>query len=147
MNLNHIIVAGNLCGDIELKQTGAGISVARFSVAVNRRYEPKDGGEKRTDFFNCVAWRHNAEYLSNYAKKGDVLVIEGRVEVEKWKDKQGVSRESTQVIAESVQIVSYKRTEAAQGTKSNDTEYVPTHYEQNTENGFVEVESDAGLPF
>jgi single-strand DNA-binding protein len=146
MTLNHIIIAGNLCTDIELKQTGTGISVARFNVAVDRRYEPKDG-EKRTDFFNCVAWRHNAEFVARYGKKGDTVVIEGRVETEKWQDKQGVSRERQTVVVEALQLASHRRTEGAQEAKTDKAEYVPTHYAQNAESGFVEVDTDLGLPF
>lgn len=146
MVLNHITLSGNLTADIELKQTPSGVSVAKFTLAVNRKYA-KEGAEKKTDFFRCVAWRHGAEYLANYAGKGTQVVVEGHLEQEEYTDKQGNKRDAITVVAENVQVIVSKRTEGAQEAKKGKAEYVPTHYEQNAESGFVEVDADLGLPF
>lgn len=145
MVLNHIILSGNLTADIELKQTPSGVSVARFTLAVNRKYA-KDG-DKKTDFFRCIAWRQSAEFLANYAGKGTQIVVEGHLEQEEYTDKQGNKRDAITVVAENAQVVFTKRTEAAQEAKTDKAEYVPTHYAQNEENGFVEVDTELGLPF
>ena len=145
MTLNNIILSGNLTADIELKQTPSGVSVARFTIAVNRKYA-KDG-DKKTDFFRCIAWRQSAEFLANYAGKGTQVVIEGHLEQEEYTDKQGNKRDAITVVAENAQVVFTKRTEGAQDTKTDKAEFVPTHYAQNAESGFIEVDTDLGLPF
>jgi single-strand DNA-binding protein len=146
MVLNHIILSGNLTADIELKQTPSGVSVAKFTLAVNRRFA-KEGAEKKTDFIRCVAWRHGAEFLANYAGKGTQIVVEGHIEQEEYTDKNGNKRDAITVVAENVQVIASKRTEGAQDTNKGEAEYVPTHYEQNATDGFVAVDSDLGLPF
>ena len=145
MTLNNIILSGNLTAGIELKQTPSGVSVARFTIAVNRKYA-KDG-DKKTDFFRCIAWRQSAEFLANYAGKGTQVVIEGHLEQEEYTDKQGNKRDAITVVAENAQVVFTKRTEGAQDTKTDKAEFVPTHYAQNAESGFIEVDTDLGLPF
>ena len=145
MVLNHITISGNLTADVELKQTQSGVSVCRFTVAVNRKYA-KDG-DKKTDFFRCIAWRKSAEFLANYAGKGTQIVVEGHLEQEEYTDKNGNKRDAITVVAENAQVVFTKRTEGAQETKTDKAEYVPTHYEQNATDGFVEVSVDVGLPF
>ena len=146
MVLNHITLSGNLTSDIELKQTPSGVSVAKFTLAVNRRFA-KEGAEKKTDFFRCVAWRHGAEYLANYAGKGTQIVVEGHLEQEEYTDKQGNKRDAITVVAENVQVIVSKRADVAQEAKTGTAEYVPTHYEQNATDGFVAVDTDLGLPF
>ena len=146
MVLNHITLSGNLTADIELKQTPSGVSVAKFTLAVNRKYA-KEGAEKKTDFFRCVSWRHGAEYLANYAGKGTQIVVEGHLEQEEYTDKQGNKRDAVTVVAENVQVIVSKRVDGAQEAKKDKAEYVPTHYSQNATDGFEAVDTDTGLPF
>lgn len=146
MVLNHITLSGNLTADIELKQTPSGVSVAKFTLAVNRKYA-KEGAEKKTDFFRCVAWRHGAEYLANYAGKGTQIVVEGHIEQEEYTDKNGNKRDAITVVAENVQVIVSKRTEGTQEAKKDEAEYVPNQYSQNATDGFVTVDADLGLPF
>ena len=75
--LNHITIMGRLTRDPELRRTGSGIAVASFTVAVDRDFGGKDGGEKETDFIDCVAWRQTGEFVSKYFTKGRMIVVSG----------------------------------------------------------------------
>ena len=100
--LNHIDIMGRLTRDPELRRTASGISCVNFTIAVDRDYSGKDGGEKETDFIDCVAWRSTADFVSKYFTKGRMAVVSGRLQVRKWKNKDGENRYSTEVVAENV---------------------------------------------
>ena len=95
--LNHITVMGRLTRDPELRRTGSGIAVASFRVAVDRDYASKDGGERKTDFIDCVAWRQTGEFISKYFTKGRMIVVDGRLEMRDWTDKDGNKRTSAEI--------------------------------------------------
>ena len=95
--LNHITIMGRLTRDTELRRTGTGVGVASFRVAVDRDYAPKDGGERKTDFIDCVAWRQTGEFISKYFTKGRMIVVEGRLEMRDWTDKDGNKRTSAEI--------------------------------------------------
>ena len=98
--LNHITIMGRLTRDPELRRTGTGVGVASFRVAVDRDYAPKDGGERKTDFIDCVAWRQTGEFISKYFTKGRMIVVEGRLEMRDWTDKDGNKRTSAEINVE-----------------------------------------------
>ena len=100
--LNHITIMGRLTRDPELRRTGSGIAVASFSLAVDRDFSPKDGGEKETDFIDCVAWRQTGEFVSKYFTKGRMAVVSGRLQIRNWNDKDGNKRRSAEVVADNV---------------------------------------------
>ena len=100
--LNHIVIMGRLTRDPELRRTGSGIAVASFSLAVDRDFAPKDGGNRETDFIDCVAWRQTGEFVSKYFTKGRMAVVEGRLQIRDWKDKEGNNRRSAEVVADNV---------------------------------------------
>ncbi len=110
--LNHITIMGRLTRDPELRRTGSGIAVASFSVAVDRDFAPKDGGERETDFINCVAWRQTGEFVSKYFSKGSMIVVSGRLQMRNWIDKDGNKRVSAEIVAGSVYFGERKRAEA-----------------------------------
>ena len=112
VSLNKVIVAGNLTADIELKQTTSGISVIRFSVAVHRK-RTKQGEQQKTDFFEVVAWRQPAEFLSRYSHKGDNVVVCGELQNESWTDAQGKSHTKTVIVADEVELNRTKVADAA----------------------------------
>ena len=89
--LNHITIMGRLTRDPESRATGAGTTVANFSVAVERDFSGQDG-EKKTDFINCVAWRKTAEFVTKYFTKGSMIAVSGRLEMRDWTDKDGNKR-------------------------------------------------------
>lgn len=99
--LNKIILMGRLTRDPELRKTGNGTAVTSFTLAVDRDYKPQDG-ERETDFIDVVAWRGTGEFVSKYFTKGRMAVVEGRLQVRDWKDKDGNKRRSTEVSADSV---------------------------------------------
>ena len=96
--LNHITIMGRLVRDPELRRTGSGIAVASFRVAVDRDFAPKDGGERKADFIDCVAWRQTGEFISKYFTKGRMIVVDGRLEMRDWTDKEGNKRTSAEVV-------------------------------------------------
>ena len=95
--LNHITIMGRLVRDPELRRTGSGVAVASFRVAVDRDYAPKDGGERKADFIDCVAWRQTGEFISKYFTKGRMIVVDGRLEMRDWTDKEGNKRTSAEI--------------------------------------------------
>ena len=107
--LNHITIMGRLTRDPELRRTGSGIAVASFSLAVDRDYSPKDGGERETDFIDCVAWRQTGEFVSKYFTKGRMAVVSGRLQIRSWTDKDGNKRRTAEVVADNVYFGDSKR--------------------------------------
>ena len=100
--LNHITIMGRLTRDPELRRTGTGLAVASFTVAVDRDFSGRDGGEKETDFIDCVAWRQTGEFVSKYFTKGSMIVVSGRLQIRSWTDKDGNKRRTAEVVADNV---------------------------------------------
>jgi len=109
--LNHITIMGRLTRDPELRRTGSGIAVASFSLAVDRDFSPRDGGERETDFIDCVAWRQTGEFVSKYFTKGRMAVVSGRLQIRSWTDKEGNKRRTAEVVADNVYFGDSKRDE------------------------------------
>ena len=107
--LNHITIMGRLTRDPELRRTGSGAAVANFTLAVDRDFSPKDGGEKETDFIECVAWRNTGEFISKYFTKGRMAVVSGRLQMRKWTDKDGNKRVTAEVVADNVYFADSKK--------------------------------------
>ena len=107
--LNHIVIMGRLTRDPELRRTGSGIAVASFTVAVDRDFGGRDGGERETDFIDCVAWRNTGEFVSKYFTKGSMIVVSGRLQIRNWNDKDGNKRRSAEVVADNVYFGESKR--------------------------------------
>ena len=107
--LNHITIMGRLVRDPELRRTGSGVAVASFCVAVDRDYQSKDGGERKADFINCVAWRQTGEFISKYFTKGRMIVVDGRLEMRDWTDRDGNKRTSAEVIVDNAYFGDSKR--------------------------------------
>ena len=107
--LNHIVIMGRLTRDPELRRTGSGIAVASFSVAVDRDFGGRDGGERETDFIDCVAWRQTGEFVSKYFTKGSMIVVSGRLQIRSWTDKDGNKRRTAEVVADNVNFGDSKR--------------------------------------
>ena len=98
--LNRIILMGRLTHDPELRRTQSDTPGCSFSLAVDRDY--KRDGEKETDFIDIVAWRSTADFVSKYFTKGRMAVVEGRLQIRDWTDKEGGKRRSAEVIADNV---------------------------------------------
>ena len=107
--LNHIVVMGRLVRDPELRRTGSGVAVASFRVAVDRDFAPKDGGERKADFIDCVAWRQTGEFISKYFTKGRMIIVDGRLEMRDWTDKEGNKRTSAEIVVANAYFGDSKR--------------------------------------
>ena len=107
--LNHITIMGRLTRDPELRRTGSGVAVASFTVAVDRDFGGRDGGEKETDFIDCVAWRQTGEFVSKYFTKGRMIVVSGRLQIRNWTDKEGNKRRTAEVVADNCYFGDSKR--------------------------------------
>ncbi len=108
MSLNKIFIMGRLTRDPELRRTQSGTAVTSFSLAVDRDYKGQSG-EKETDFIDVVAWRNTAEFVSKYFSKGRMAVVEGRLQIRDWKDRDGNNRRSAEVVADNVYFGDSKR--------------------------------------
>ena len=100
--LNRIILSGRLTRDPELRRTQSGIPVASFSLAVNRDFKDKATGETPVDFIDIVAWRHTGEFAANYFAKGSMAVVEGRLQIRDWTDREGGRRRTAEVVASNI---------------------------------------------
>lgn len=132
--LNKIFLMGRLTRDPELRRTGSGLAVASFSLAVDRDFKSQSG-EKETDFIDIVAWRNTAEFVSKYFTKGRMAVVEGRLQIRDWTDKEGNKRRNSEVVADSIYF----------GDSKKDTGMPAQSYSNN--GSFSEVEDDGELPF
>lgn len=133
--LNHICVMGRLTRDPELRRTGNGTAVTGFTVAVDRDFSSKDGGEKETDFIDCVAWRSTGEFVSRNFTKGQMAVVSGRLQIRNWTDKDAQNRRTAEIVADSVYFGSSKKPGADAPQQPGEEDYV------------VLEDSDAQLPF
>ena len=106
--LNHITIMGRMTRDPELRRTGSGVAVASFTLAVDRDFSGRDGGEKEVDFIDCVAWRHTGEFVSKYFTKGQMAVASGRLQIRSWTDKDGNKRRTAEVVADNVYFAGSK---------------------------------------
>ena len=105
--MNKVFLIGNLTRDPELTETPSGVPVCRFTIAVNRNYASQDG-ERQSDFFNCTAWRGQAETIARYTKKGNKVSIVGSIQIRNYEDNQGVKRTAVDVIAQDVEFLTPK---------------------------------------
>lgn len=105
--INRVILVGRLTKDIELKKTQSGLSVASFTVACNRRVSGPSQ-EKQADFINCVAWRQTAEFLAQYARKGALVGVEGRIQTRNYDGTDGKKVYVTEVVCDSCQLLESK---------------------------------------
>ncbi len=106
--LNRVILMGRLTKDPELKQTQNNVSVATFSLAVDRNYQA-DKDNKVTDFINIVAWRHTAEFVGKYFTKGQLVAVEGSIQTRSYQDKDGNNRTVFEVVADQVYFAEKKQ--------------------------------------
>ena len=138
--LNKIILMGRLTRDPELRRTNSGTPVASFTIAVDRDFKSQ-GGEKETDFIDIVAWGNTAEFVSKYFTKGRMAVVEGRLQIRDWTDKEGGKRKAAEVVADNVYFGDSKNSGAAQNANFN-------ALNGRVNQDFAEVEDDDGeLPF
>lgn len=170
--LNHIVIMGRLTRDPELRYTQSQLPVVSFTLAVDRDFSGKDGGEKQTDFIDCVAWRSTAEFVSKYFSKGRMAVASGRLQLRDWTDRDGNKRRSAEIVVDNMYFGDSKRdgdgarsggapqggygqpSYGAQGGYGYQGGQAPAYppqaaggYPSSDYGGFTEVEDDGDLPF
>ena len=133
--LNRIIVMGRMTRDPELRRTNSGNAVTSFTVAVDRDFKSQSG-EKETDFIDVVTWRNTAEFVSKYFSKGRMAVVEGRLQLRDWTDKNGNKRSNAEIVADNVYFGDSKR------DGGDNPGYAP-----DPSVDFTEVADDGDLPF
>lgn len=130
--INSVCLVGRLTRDPELKYTTSNIAVATFSLAVNRNFKDANG-ERETDFINCVIWRQQAENLANWAKKGALIGITGRIQTRSYENQQGQRVYVTEVVAENFQMLESRATREGGNTSGafgNDNGYAGPYGQQ-----------------
>ena len=150
--LNKVIIMGRLVKDPELRRTQSGTAVTSFRIAVDRDFKSQDGS-KQADFFDVVAWRSTAEFVSKYFAKGRMAVVEGRLQTRDWTDRDGGERVATEIVADNIYFGDSKRDgagdfggapgySAPMGGRSNYAAPMDNHSD------FAEIgEEDGELPF
>jgi single-strand DNA-binding protein len=105
-SVNKVIVLGNLGRDPELRYTAGGQPVASFTVATNERWNDREGKpQERTEWHRIVVWGKQAENCANYLQKGRSVYVEGRLQTREWEDKEGQKRQTTEIVAQTVQFL------------------------------------------
>ena len=139
--LNKCFLQGRLVADPELRHTQSGTAVASLRLAVDRDFKDKDTNERKADFINVVAWRSTAEFVSRYFTKGRMAIVEGRLQMRDWADKDGNKRTTAEVVAESVYFADSKRDNQPEGN-------APENSFPSSNSGFSDIqEEDGELPF
>lgn len=124
--LNRITLMGRLTRDPELRHTGNGTAVASFSLAVERDFRDKATGQRVTDFIDVVAWRQTGEFVTKYLQKGRMAVVEGRLQMRDWQDRDGNKRRSAEVVADNVYFADSRRD--SEGANNNGYAPAPSNY-------------------
>ena len=140
--LNKIFIMGRLTRDPELRRTQSGTPVTSFSLAVDRDFKSQSG-EKETDFIDVVAWRSTAEFVAKYFTKGRMAVVEGRLQMRDWTDKDGNKRRSAEVIVNSIYFGDSKK-DGDSSTGNYRAAGAPVDV---SASDFTDVEDDGELPF
>ena len=138
--LNVAIIMGRLTRDPELRRTNSGKPVTSFTVAVDRDYAP-EGQEKETDFIDCVAWQGTAEFVEKYFKKGSMIVVNGRLQLRNWTDKDGNKRRTAEILASNVYFGESKKSQEGSNPTGNQYNHpgansAPAGYNQQNYGGY-----------
>ncbi|VHL28761.1 single-stranded DNA-binding protein ssb [Streptococcus pyogenes] len=112
--INNVVLVGRMTKDAELRYTASQVAVATFTLAVNRRFKEQNG-EREADFINCVIWRQSAENLANWAKKGALIVVTGRIQTRNYENQQEQRVYVTEVVAESFQMLESRNSQQQSG--------------------------------
>ncbi|MGH1662914.1 single-stranded DNA-binding protein [Enterococcus avium] len=138
--INNVVLVGRLTKDPDLRYTASGTGVATFTLAVNRNFTNQDGN-RDADFINCVIWRKSAETLANYAKKGTLLGVTGRIQTRSYENQQGQRVYVTEVVAENFQLLE-SRSASDQRQSNNASANSSGNYNQSNKNSVPDFGRD-----
>jgi single-strand DNA-binding protein len=152
--LNSVIIMGRLTADPELRTTPSGVSVTRFTVAVDRRFQ-RQGEDRQTDFINVVAWRQTADFVTRFFKKGQMIAVQGSLQVSNYEDKNGNKRTNYDVVADNVSFCGSKSESSNFGARQDSAPAVSYQSADagsfsvlpDDNQGFPFADDDEGLPF
>ena len=140
MALNIVALMGRLTRDPEMRKTPQGVSVATFTVAVDRSFV-KQGEDRQADFIDIVCWRNTAEFVCKYFQKGSMIALNGSIQTRTYQDKNGNNRKAFEIVADNVHFAGEKKDGGAQGGGS-------PHYEEKKNDDFAVIdEGEEDLPF
>lgn len=149
--LNKIFLQGRMVADPELRHTPGGIAIASFRLAVDRDFKDKESGEKKADFINVVAWRQTGEFVSRFFSKGRMAVVEGRLQIRDYTDRDGNKRTIAEVVADNVYFGDSKKDGGGGSYSAPDSSpYAPSgggYAQQPDVDQFTELSDDGELPF
>jgi single-strand DNA-binding protein len=146
--INKVILIGNLGRDPEMRYTPNGIAVCSFSIATSETYKDRNSGERitQTEWHNIVLWRGLAETSEKFLRKGSKVFIEGKLKTRKWDDNQGITRYSTEVVADVMQMLDKKASDSSEPSVPESTE-VKTEVDSSVSDEIdVDIKTD-DLPF
>lgn len=143
---NKITLVGRICNDLSLKTTPQNISVLAFRLAVDRHFQTK-GEDKKVDFFNVVAWRNTAEFISKYFSKGKAILVDGEMNSRKYTDRNGVEREIWEVIVDRACFVGDKSDNSGNAVPKSTNEQRSDIVQNSEQQEFETANSDEDYPF
>ena len=145
--LNNVSLVGRTTRDVELRYTPSNVAVATFTIAVNRTFK-NENGEREADFINVVMWRQQAENLANWAKKGALIGITGRIQTRSYDNQQGQRVYVTEVVAEQFQLLESRNSQGQQGNQGQraQTQQETPDFSRSATTNPLDI-SDDDLPF
>lgn len=146
--INNVVLMGRLVATPELRSTGTGISVASFTLAVERAYA-KAGEQRQADFIDCIAWRNTAEFITRYFQKGSMIAITGNIQTRNYEDKNGNKRKAVEVVVDNASFCGSKAESGTTGGYSAPAAPAAPapSFTSGSESDFEEISEDDDLPF
>lgn len=140
--MNKVFLMGRITRDPELSQTPSGVTVARFSIAVNRRFAKE--GQQQADYISCIAWRQQAEFICKYFRKGAMIAVVGSIQTRTWDGQDGKKQYATDVVVDEVYFTGEKREQQGAGETTPSGDFMQSFPNED----FIDAPPDAGkLPF
>lgn len=152
--LNTVVLMGRITHELEMRQTQNGTIVCTFTLAVERSYS--SGGDRQTDFIDCIAWRNTAEFICKYFNKGDMIAIDGELQTRNWEDKQGNKRKTVEANVRQAHFCGSKAAKSDSAARSTNYTATPQQATQSQsqatqqafqQSGLEDILDDADLPF
>lgn len=144
--MNKVFLIGNLTRDPELSETPNGVSVCRFSIAVNRNYTNSEG-ERETDFFHVTAWRGLGESVARFCKKGNKVAVTGNVQIRNWEDNDGNKHQGVDIIAQDVEFLTPKSSSESDNEKWGNRRQGNSDKRQARKPALQSFDDDGDIPF
>ena len=146
--INKVILVGNLGRDPEMRYTQNGVAVCSFSLATSETYRDRTSGEKvtQTEWHNIILWRGLAETAEKYLRKGSSVYIDGKIRTRKWEDQQGQTRYTTEIVADTMQMLDRRDSSAAPAQPTAQPAAAPAQHAPEPEQPSAAPEPD-DLPF